>query len=322
MIISILPLPLSDSNLQLNGELLENFICLHSRLITFYVFYFIPFHRLIINKQFLKFAAGFVTSMLALTVLILLLVPPLEWIYKDRPINFNFSTSSFAFNFSYYFIYALFGFFFRSSLEWYHVVNSKKELEKQQVTSELSTLRAQVNPHFLFNTLNNIHSFIEVNPPQAGDYVLKLSEIMRYMLYDSNAEIVSLDKEINYLKSYIELQRLRLTNPDYVQFHISGNTESLPIAPMLLIPLVENAFKHSTKKSLSQGIIIKLECQDRLLNFEVSNPVGKTLSKDERGNGVGLTNLNRRLELLYPDQFTLESTNDGSVFNVKLEIKL
>jgi LytS/YehU family sensor histidine kinase len=188
--------------------------------------------------------------------------------------------------------------------------------------SELALLRSQVNPHFLFNTLNNIYSLVCKKSPDAPEAIMKLSSIMRYMLYDTNTDVVLLEKEIEYLGSFIELQKLRIRHTDFVELRIEGEVGNKTIAPMLLIPFVENAFKHGSKTGPSPGIMIHLVVSPHQLLFEVTNHLKKNYigSKDILG-GIGLQNINRRLELLYPGKHSLESTQDNDLYRVKLLIQ-
>lgn len=209
----------------------------------------------------------------------------------------------------------------RFMIDWFDAQKLKDELINQRQSSELALLRSQVNPHFLFNTLNNIYSLVYKKSDEAPAAVMKLSRIMRYMLYDSNSDYVQLEKEVDYLRSFIELQELRINQKDYVEFRIDGDTENRQIAPMLLIPFVENAFKHGGKNH-SPGIIIHLYAETGQIRFEVENYKKRNLlaQNDEIG-GIGLQNIKRRLELLYHDKHNLLIRDDNNMFKVKLIIQ-
>ncbi|HEX3007652.1 MAG TPA: two-component regulator propeller domain-containing protein [Bacteroidales bacterium] len=196
----------------------------------------------------------------------------------------------------------------------------RAELDIQNQTSEQALLRSQINPHFLFNTLNNIYSLVYKKAPEAPEAVMKLSEIMRYMLYDTSADLVLLDKEIQYLHSFIALQLLRMKNRDYVSFEVSGDPLDKKIAPMLLIPFVENAFKHGNKSAQSPGIIIKLGCTNEEISLQVQNNKNKSATKDAYG-GIGLANVKRRLELIYHDKYKLNIKDTADSFEVDLSIR-
>lgn len=205
-------------------------------------------------------------------------------------------------------------------ISWFETQKLKDELINQQQAGELALLRSQVNPHFLFNTLNNIYSLVYKKSDEAPAAVMKLSSIMRYMFYDATSDKVPLEKEIEYLKSFIELQKLRIKNPDFVSLHIEGNAEGHSIAPMLLISFVENAFKHGSRKQ-QPGIIVRLSALTDRINFEVINYLRKTtLSHNENESGIGLINIRRRLELMYPDKHNLLISVDAETFRINLVI--
>lgn len=198
----------------------------------------------------------------------------------------------------------------------------KTELTNQNAVSEMGLLKSQINPHFLFNTLNNIYSLVYQKSEDAPSAVMKLSELMRYMVYETNSDKVALEKEINYLKSFIELQLLRLRNKDFAEFNIEGNIYGRTIAPMLLIPFVENAFKHGNKKSPNPGIVINLAIEDKSIRFDVTNYFQNgAVNKDEIG-GIGIENVKRRLELIHPDSHVLNITQTENQYETHLEITL
>ena len=205
-------------------------------------------------------------------------------------------------------------------INWFESQKLRDELINQQQAGELALLRSQVNPHFLFNTLNNIYSLVYRKSDDAPAAVMKLSSIMRYMLYDSAAEKVPLEKEIEYLKSFIELQNLRVKYPDFVSLNIEGDTSGRFIAPMLLISFVENAFKHGSKNH-QPGINIQLSVLNEQIKFEVLNYLKKTEPvNDEPPTGKGLANIRRRLELIYPDKHKLLISKEEDTFRINLEI--
>ncbi|GAA4377621.1 histidine kinase [Hymenobacter koreensis] len=203
---------------------------------------------------------------------------------------------------------------------------NRRELERQQLLTELSLLKMQVNPHFLFNTLNNIYSLASQKSDRAPEAVLRLAEIMRYMLYESNADTVPLTKEVAHLRSFLDLQRLRLPGnaPEAIVFDTTGvpPDTSYAIAPMLLMPLVENAFKHGDL-SARPAVVIRLQVMpDNQLHFSVRNHVAPEDSRLlGQPGGVGLTNLRRRLELLYPKRYVLAVTSPEGQHQVDLTLR-
>lgn len=215
------------------------------------------------------------------------------------------------------FFYGISGFFFCLLERWFQ----SEKLAKQNLQSELALLKNQINPHFLFNTLNNIDSLINSNTGKASQALLKLSDLLRYMIYDTNVAKVQLEDEIRHIESYIELQKLQFANRDLVSFNIRGNPESIRIAPMLFIPFVENAFKHCTDKSLPGAIKITFTIQGKQVLFESDNEsdLTKRINKDE-ASGVGLNNVRRRLEIIYPGSHTLNIKEENNTFSVTLSV--
>lgn len=207
--------------------------------------------------------------------------------------------------------------------EWFITERQKKEMENEKLNSELAFLKSQVNPHFLFNILNNICSLARKKSDETENSIIKLSQIMRYMLYESKDETVSLEREINYLKSYIELQRLRISEKVLLSFNIVGDPGRYHIGPMLLIPFVENAFKHGISYIEDSRIDILLEMEGDCIRFSVSNNIAK--KKDENipdESGIGLKNVLRRLELLYPGKHTISIREENNRYFVDLKICL
>jgi len=210
----------------------------------------------------------------------------------------------------------------RITMEWFKNERQKKEMEAEKLSSELAFLKSQVNPHFLFNILNNICSLARKKSDETENAIIKLSQIMRYMLQDSKDEKVSLAKEVEYLQSYIELQRLRLPEVVKIDFSTEGRPELFSIEPLLLIPFVENAFKHGVSYQDSSEIAIHLICQGQTLSFTVENRIAKHQGGTvEQGSGIGLKNVMRRLELLYPGKHQLLISDDGNQYKVELEIQ-
>lgn len=207
--------------------------------------------------------------------------------------------------------------------EWRKNEQQKKEMENEKLSSELIFLKSQVNPHFLFNTLNNIYSLANSKSDDAPIAIAKLSQLMRYMLYESNVNLVHLTREIDYLKSYIDLQKLRFREDMRITFSIEGEVEDKMIEPMLLIPFVENAFKHGQGLNNNPCIYIHLRCQQQNLYFTVTNSFEKNVSEHiEKNSGIGLQNIIRRLNLLYPDSHELAIHTLKNIFKAELTLKL
>ncbi|WP_340077785.1 sensor histidine kinase [Leptobacterium sp. I13] len=215
------------------------------------------------------------------------------------------------------------GYYF--SVNWYKIEKQRQKLEKEKLVSELKFLKSQINPHFLFNTLNNIFAIArKYENPLLADSINKLAHLMRYMLYENDVEKVSLDREIKYLKDFIELQKLRLSNNQYntIEFNESGNVNKYTIAPLLLIPFVENAFKYSISSTSKIEIKIALNIENETLIFTVENSVNYNNVNNHEDSGIGLKNVKRRLELIYPDKYNLEIKEQNKRYFVNLRLEL
>lgn len=206
---------------------------------------------------------------------------------------------------------------------WFSMQIKSKEMEHEKTQSELVHLRSQLNPHFLFNTLNNIDTLVLQSPERASETLIKLSDILRYCIYETSEDQVPLEKELEYLQNYIDLQKIRLNQPDFVQVKLNGISAGKEIAPMLLIPLVENAFKHGDRKVAPPGISIFIEIIDHQLKIVVENSINQGRSYEiEKVGGIGLKNVRRRLELQYPDKHSLEIEEHHEKFRIQLIIDL
>jgi LytS/YehU family sensor histidine kinase len=207
--------------------------------------------------------------------------------------------------------------------EWFKNENQKKEMENEKLSSELLFLKSQVNPHFFFNTLNNIYSLANSKSDNAPVAIAKLSQLMRYMLYESNVSLVPLSRELEYLHSYIDLQRLRFRNNIRIDFSIEGAVDDKMIEPMLFIPFVENAFKHGPSLQQNPSIAILLRTFDHQLYFSVENTFEKNGNEyKDKNSGIGLQNIKRRLDLLYPNSHELIVHESKPVFKVELTLTL
>lgn len=199
----------------------------------------------------------------------------------------------------------------------------RKEYENERLKSELSLLRSQVSPHFMFNVLNSLASLARKQSDQLESFIIQLSHLMRYMLYESGEKRVTLEREIEYLKNYIDLQKLRFGNDVIIEFNSQVARMDLPIEPMLLIPFVENAFKHGIGMIPDPAISIALSLNDHQVSFSVRNKFNKVLTETKDMNsGIGIQNVRRRLELLYKDLHSLSIEEKDSWFIVDLKLIL
>jgi sensor histidine kinase YesM len=184
----------------------------------------------------------------------------------------------------------------------------RKEVDRQRINTELSYLKAQINPHFFFNTLNNIYALTNLDVKKAQEALLKLSRMMRYVLYENQKDETLLSKEINFINNYIELMKMRLTPNVKLNIQVDEPKEDLVIAPMLLLPFLENCFKHGVSSQKESEILIKLEVMGETLFFETRNHIFPLHpdSPEAQENGIGLVNTKRRLSLLYPEKHRLK----------------
>ena len=271
--------------------------------IYFYLSYFLIF-KLIKNK---KVSFYTLASLIVITILLFFVKRPL-FAYFMILVQLSL-------------LWILVGGLFRFFVDWINKDKIQLQLSKQNLQSELALLKSQINPHFLFNTIHNIDTLISVDPDKASDSLIKLSGIMRYMIYDTDADFIELSKEIDNIRQYIELQKLRQTNSDLVSFKINGKPEEIKIAPMILISFVENAFKHVTNKDVKDGISINLSIVDRKIQFSVENIFDENVkTTKDKTKGIGLANVKRRLELIYPNRHSLEVGKSNQYFKVNLSI--
>lgn len=208
--------------------------------------------------------------------------------------------------------------------DWVIQKREKRELENRNIQSELNFLKSQINPHFLFNTLNSLYALTLKKDDKAPDVVVKLSEMMRYMLYECNEKFVPLEKELLYLQNYIALEQLRQPDRIKITFNIHGEPGELKIAPLILISFLENAFKHGVSKSVGKGFVaVDFTISDECFEFIIENSKPEQIkAKDDVHGGIGLLNARKRLDLIYPGQYTLDINDSANVFCINLKIDL
>ena len=205
----------------------------------------------------------------------------------------------------------------------HHLLSKQREqaLINEKLKSELNYLRAQTNPHFLFNTLNNIYALARRNAPNTPEVIMRLSKILRFMLYECDSPLISLETELKVISDYIELEKLRYSDRLKIYFKVEVDNDTQTIAPLLLLPLVENAFKHGVSESrFKSHVKIDIALRRGLLILKVEN----TFDPDEEVNsqGIGISNVRRQLELIYPECHELKLQREADIFRVYLEINL
>lgn len=209
----------------------------------------------------------------------------------------------------------------RTLTEFYQNQQNKLIAETHRTNTELNYLRKQTNPHFLFNSLNSIYSLAHKKSDLVPDAIVTLSELMRYMLYETDNKTVALEKEINYIQNYIELQKLRLNNIEDIVINVHGDAKNKFIEPLLLISFIENAFKYGTDYKGAAHVKIKIIIVENNLDFWIENTIENYI-RDPENSGIGLANIQNRLDLLYPSTHELTIKQDSQYYRVHLNLKL
>jgi hypothetical protein len=290
---------------------LTGIIITHSLLIGFYYFnFYFAIPRFYFNNKKKQYALILLTC---LTTLIVLLMMDHRFNPFPSP-PFKYADFTFAFS-----IFIRFMVVLLVSMGVAHI-QRLKQTEQEKVQSELAYLKAQINPHFLFNTLNSIYALRVYRSDAAPESITKLSSIMRYVMSETSAALVALDKEIKYLQSYIDLERLRLTDKVKLDFKVEGDLTGKRISPLIFLPLIENAFKHGVSTVEECDIRIHITVSGNLLNLEVANNKPRTESRHK--TGLGVDNVKKRLLLLYPGKHELKIKETSSTYLVNLVMVL
>lgn len=208
----------------------------------------------------------------------------------------------------------------RGFITWFNEIKLKDELKQKNHEMEMALVKSQLDPHFLFNTINNIDVLIIKNAEEASDYLNKLSDIMRFMLFETKADEIMLSKEVEYINKYIELQKIRTSNSNYISFTLEGQVGGRVIAPMIFIPFIENAFKHTTNKKLENAISICILIKEESICLVCENKIDPNRKLLQESNGLGNELIMKRLNLIYPKQHLLEVENKDNLYSVHLTI--
>lgn len=211
----------------------------------------------------------------------------------------------------------------RFATGWFELEAKRKQMENDKLINELKFLKAQINPHFLFNTLNNLYYLAYSQSPNTTEVIAKLSQMMRYMIYDSNYQQVLLSKEIEYMQNYISLERLRLNNEVPIDFVVEGETGSKLITPLIFITFLENAFKHGVSANNADSWVkISIKISGNECIYVVENSKLRNTNGGGEKSGIGLQNLKRRLELSYPEKHSLKTDDQPNRYFVQLNLTL
>ena len=299
---------------------------LASFLVVFYVNYFYLIRKYLYDRKFGKFILSNILLVAIVSILVHLthrLVFPLP-ANPPRPIRPRTALDTLSFvtrNTMIYFAIICVAIAVKMTERWYEEENKRKELEKASAEAELAALKSQVNPHFLFNTLNNIYSLIQIDQDKAQEAVHDLSGMLRYVLYDSEKPTVSLSSETLFLKDYIKLMSMRCSPDVKLDISLPEGASERQIAPMLFIPLVENAFKHGISPSEPSSIRVDLHEDGNSIVCLVENTAFPKDDSDRSGSGIGIKNLCRRLDMLYPGKYSFEYGKVQNLYRSLLKIE-
>jgi len=298
------------------------FLCLFPNFISFYTFYIFLFERFLSRGKIA--ALIFFGCLTCLSSAFVGAFALLVQFSANKPVFTEAGSFSglIVWLFLVAAIHGIIALVIKGFITWYDEIKLKEELAEKNYEMELELIKSQINPHFLFNTINNIDVLITKDSARASEYLNKLSDILRYMVYKTKTEKIPLADELNYIEKYLALQKIRASNPDYINFEISGSAGNLTIAPMILFPFIENAFKHTENKKSSDAINIKILIEEKKFVFECENMYRKNLQIKRGDGGLGNELIEKRLMLLYPGKHRLEVEKDEQVYKVKLSLDL
>jgi two-component system LytT family sensor kinase len=288
-------------------------------LVAFYLSYFLLFPRLLARRRIVALLAGGVAVSAASAALgvvgVYLSIPASQAVLSQR-IEMAGVLAGLTLVAA---IHATIALVVRGFVGWYGDIRLKEELRRNTAEVEMALVRSKLDPHFLFNTLNNIDVLIARDPQTASAYLNKLCDIMRFVLYETRSPTIPLSWELRYIGQYVDLERIRSTNPDHVHYEIRGDPAGLMVAPMIFIPCIENAFTHGAGR---KGVVIRIQFRidgNRIV-FDCSNHHRRGGEKQDGGLGNEL--LRRRLALLYPQRHTLETSDDEDTYTMRLTVEL
>lgn len=286
----------------------------------FYLNYLVLIPKFLDKKKYKLYAVYIITALIFLGLTkygVALATQPVTLVRMGKTIGFWQYTFSSTFT---SIIFIFLSTVLKFTTDWFLNERIQRDLENQRLSAELSFLKSQINPHFLFNSLNSIYSLAYQKSDTTPEAILKLSEIMRYMLYDCNDNKVELSKELQYLHNYIDLQKIRFGNQAYIQFEVTGQVTDQHIVPLLLISFIENAFKHGVANDPAMPINMRINLEDGHLFFFIQNK--KHSHNRDASGGIGLVNVQRRLDLLYPSKYNLDIRDEADTYTVQLSLVL
>jgi sensor histidine kinase YesM len=297
------------------------FVCLLTAMLSFYPFYRIWFLRYLAQRKLKAFIiAGLLTGACVSLFITVLIIGILY--YFTNVIEKALIWPFFIVFFLYSLVHGIAATGLRGFFHWYLELRAKEALQKKNLETELALLKGQLQPHFLFNTINNIDVLIGKDPAKASVYLQQLSGMLRYMLYKGAMDSIPLEEEIQFVRYYIELQKIRKTSDDWIKLEVEGDVSELRIAPLLFLPFIENALKHGVTDEGTEPILIQLQTKGRVVTFYCRNNYSFNKVASAVGNGLGLPLVRQRMELLYSGRYSLEVQALHNTFIVKCSINL
>lgn len=309
----------SESRIE-NAVQVMVFFALLPSIISFYSFYFLLFPRYLKQKEIvLSVVYGLLISLCSALIGLTILYYSYGGECGDDEDNMTFVYVILFMSFI-ALVSGVIALVIRGFITWFEEIKLKEALQQKNHEMELALVKSQLDPHFLFNTINNIDVLILKNAKEASDYLNKLSDIMRFMLFETKTDEILLSKEIQYIDKYIQLQKIRTANSNYVNFSVQGCSKEKTIAPMVFIPFIENAFKHTNNKKLENAITINILIKNGTTKLECINKYDPTRKSKEESNGLGNELIQKRLNLIYPERHNLEVINQNEKYSVALTI--
>jgi len=289
---------------------------------SFYSFYFLLFPRFLVLKKIAHLMifgilVCLITALLG-SLISLFIFGKYQPIFSELPEFVNLNLGLFLIGS----VHGSIALVIRGFVTWYDEIKLKEELAQKNFEMESALIRSQLNPHFLFNTVNNIDVLINKDSIKASAYLNKLSDILRYMVYETKTDKIPLSGELGYIEKYLELQKIRTTNQNYVNLKIVGEPPIQHISPMILFPFIENAFKHTENSRNTNTINVTVSFDKSRLVFDCENSYQKMITKTKDFGGLGNELILKRLNLLYPNKHSLEIADDGFIYRVRLTIDL
>ncbi|UTW62603.1 histidine kinase [bacterium SCSIO 12741] len=291
-------------------------------LISFYIFYFVLFNRFLQPRKWGLFilSAGVVSAVAGLLAAGLAeVIVAAQFSVPPRKIT---AWDIFGFLAFVALVNGILALVLKGFVTWFKEIRVKDELKQKNLQVEMNLVKSQLQPHFLFNTINNIDVLINRNPEKASNYLQKLSELMRFMLYETKADKIPLSQEIQYIERYLDLQRIRSANADFIKYEIEGSSEGLQIAPMIFIPIIENAFKHSGNKKETDAISIAFRITNQQITLNCKNLIQEKEVSMEEQEGLGKQLIEKRLNLLYPNKHLIQQGKNERCYHVTLTLDL